>query len=41
VTGARPAARAAAYLTKPLDVQEFLGLFDRCFDGTVTSCATT
>ncbi len=32
---------AAAYLTKPLDVQEFLALLDRLFDGTVTRCATT
>jgi CheY-like chemotaxis protein len=32
---------AAAYLTKPLDVAEFLALLDRPFDGTVTPCATT
>jgi signal transduction histidine kinase/CheY-like chemotaxis protein len=32
---------AAAYLTKPLDVPEFLALVDRLRDGTVSSCATT
>ena len=32
---------AAAYLTKPLDVPEFLALVDRLLPGTVSSCATT
>ena len=29
------------YLTKPLDVSEFLALLDRLFSRTATPCATT
>ena len=32
---------ADAYLTKPLDVSEFLALLDRLFNRTATPCATT
>jgi len=32
---------AAAYLTKPFEVQELLALVDRLCDGTVTPCVTT